>query len=124
MSLPISGILTSAAEEMLPEAIAETLSAPPAERAELFARRAAAIVAYMAEHPGERSWTCTRYRGTDGSQVFRGGHGHSLVIDPAGRLWRARSIEDFDTTYAIEGSVCTITALTPHYERMREYVPR
>ena len=72
------------------------------------------------EHP----WTCTVYRGTDGSHVFRGGVGHSLVIDPAGRLWRARSYEDFLTTYDITPSTCTIATLTPLYGQMREYLPR
>jgi hypothetical protein len=48
----------------------------------------------MVAHPAERPWTCTIYTGTDGSRIFRGGIGHSLVIDPDGRLWRARSYED------------------------------
>ena len=116
-----SGVVTSPADDMLSAAIAETLKAPPEQRAALFGERVAAIESYMAAHPAERPWTCTRYRGTDGSYIFRGGIGHSLVIDPAGRLWRARSYEDFDTTYRFEGWSCEIDSLTPHYETMREY---
>jgi len=78
----------------------------------------------MIAHPEERPWTCTRYVGTDGSAIFRGGVGHSLVIDPAGRLWRARSHEDFETTYRFERDLCVIETLTPLYGQMREYRPR
>jgi hypothetical protein len=119
-----SGVVTSAADPLLAAAIASTLQAPAASRAVLFARLMAEIEAYMRAHPEERPWTCTVYTGTDGSQIFRGGVGHSLVIDPAGRLWRARSYEDFDTTYRFEGTTCEIDTLTPKYESMREYVPR
>ena len=52
---------------------------------------------------------------------FRGGVGHSLVIDSAGRLWRARSYEDFDTTYRFVGASCEIDTLTPLYGQMVEY---
>ncbi len=124
MSELSSGVLTSPAEEMLAEAIAEALSVPAERRAGLFADRVATIESFMVAHPGDRSWSCKPYRGSDGSHIFRGGHGHSLVIDPAGRLWRARSYEDFDTTYTITGSSCEIASLTPHYETMREYLPR
>lgn len=82
------------------------------------------IESFMAAHPEERPWTCTVLTGTDGSRVFRGGIGHSLVIDPSGRLWRARSYEDFDTTYSFEGGDCKIASLTPLYPQMREYTPR
>ncbi|MEO8503909.1 MAG: heme-binding domain-containing protein [Acidobacteriota bacterium] len=75
----------------------------------------------MAAHPEERSWTCTVYAGTDGSAVFRGGVGHSLVIDPAGTLWRARSYEDFDTTYVETAATFEIATLTPRYTEMRQY---
>ena len=78
----------------------------------------------MAAHPEERPWTCKIYQGTDGSAIFRGGVGHSLVIDAAGRLWRARSYEDFETTYAFDGSTYQIDTLTPLYSQMREYRPR
>jgi len=119
-----SGILTSPADALLSHAIARTLAAPPAERPRLFADLVRDIEAFMAAHPQERPWTCTVFTGTDGSQVFRGGVGHSLVIDPSGRLWRARSYEDFDTTYSFENGGCTIATLTPRYEQMREYTPR
>ena len=75
----------------------------------------------MAAHPEERPWTCKVYDGTDGSAIFRGGVGHSLVIDPAGRLWRARSYEDFDTTYRFTAGSCEIDTLTPLYAQMCEY---
>jgi hypothetical protein len=116
-----SGVLTSPADAMLGRAIAETLSLPPAERAAHFEQRTREIEAFMNAHPAERPWTCTVYTGTDGSRVFRGGIGHSLVIDPAGRLWRARSYEDFRTTYAFQNDTCVIDTLTPLYEQMREY---
>jgi len=106
---------------MLSRAIDATLRAPLDERAALFGRLVSEIATYMAAHPEERPWTCTVYTGTDGSHIFRGGVGHSLVIDPAGRLWRARSYEDFDTVYAFEGNDCRIAALTPLYPQMRQY---
>jgi len=119
-----SGVVTSAAEPMLSAAIAETLSAPASSRAELFAMRVREIEAFMAAHPEERPWTCRLHRGTDGSAIFRGGVGHSLVIDAAGRLWRARSYEDFATTYGPVERGCEIETLTPLYTQMREYRPR
>ena len=119
-----SGVLTSAADPMLNEAIAQTLRAPAAERAKLFTDLVAKIEIFMAAHPEERPWTCKVYQGTDGSAIFRGGVGHSLVIDDAGRLWRARSYEDFETTYLFNGSIYEIDTLTPIYSQMREYGPR
>jgi len=119
-----SGVLTSAAEPLLGDAIAQTLRAPAADRASLFTRLVRDIEVFMAAHPEERAWTCTTYVGTDGSTIFRGGVGHSLVIDPAGRLWRARSYEDFETTYLPKGNVYVIDTLTPLYPQMREYHPR
>ena len=119
-----SGVLSSPADEMLGNAIAETLRAPASERAELFQRLARELEAFMAAHPQERPWTCAVFTGTDGSRVFRGGIGHSLVIDPSGRLWRARSYEDFVTTYTLTPTSCEIATLTPLYAQMREYVPR
>jgi hypothetical protein len=119
-----SGILTSPAEPMLSRAIAATLAAPADYRARLFAQLVREIEDFMAAHPQERPWTCTVYTGTDGSAIFRGGVGHSLVIDPEGRLWRARSYEDFDTTYRFTETSCEIDTLTPLYAQMREYLPR
>jgi hypothetical protein len=78
----------------------------------------------MAAHPGERPWTCKTFVGTDGSRIFRGGVGHSLVIDTSGRLWRARSHEDFETTYVCVKDIYEIDTLRPLYGEMREYQPR
>ncbi len=119
-----SGVLTSPADEMLSNAIAITLQAPPAERSDIFLRLVRGIEAFLLEHPQERPWTCTIFTGTDGSRIFRGGVGHSLVIDPAGHLWRARSYEDFHTIYAITENSCEIESLTPIYSQMREFLAR
>ena len=118
-----SGVLSSPADAMLSGAIGQTLEAPAAERAPLFTRLVNDIEQFMAAHPAERPWTCRVYTGTDGSTIFRGGVGHSLVIDPAGRLWRARRYEEFDTTYAFSNYSCEIETLTPLYAQMREYEP-
>ncbi|QBB72046.1 hypothetical protein ELE36_17670 [Pseudolysobacter antarcticus] len=109
---------------MLGDAIALTLRSEPSARAELFARLIIEIETYMACHPEERPWTCRVFTGTDGSQIFRGGVGHSLVIDPAGRLWRGRSYEDFQTTYAEIAACYEIATLTPLYAKMRECLTR
>ena len=119
-----SGVVTSPADGMLSRAIAQTLEASPADRADLFARLVREIEDFMTEHPQERPWTCRLYIGTDGSSIFRGGVGHSLVIDSAGRLWRARSYEDFDTTYRFTATTCEIDTLTPLYAQMVEYCRR
>ncbi|MFY9820575.1 MAG: hypothetical protein WAM82_04285 [Thermoanaerobaculia bacterium] len=119
-----SGVLTSPADALLSRAIAETLRSSPDQRALQFTQLVREIEGFMAAHPEERPWTCTVYRGTDGSTVFRGGIGHSLVIDPQGRLWRARSYEDFETRYAFDNGSCQIESLTPLYGQMREYLPR
>ena len=116
-----SGVLSSPADEMLARAIRETLRAPASDRARLFEQFVREIEVYMAAHPQARPWTCTVYTGTDGSRIFRGGLGHSLVIDPNGRLWRARSYEDFETTYIFSEKSCTIGTLTPLFDQMREY---
>jgi len=116
-----SGVLTSPADEMLGRAIYETLRAPASDRVRLFEQFVREIESYMAAHPAERPWTCTVYTGTDGSRIFRGGIGHSLVIDTDGRLWRARSYEDFETTYTFSEEKCEIGTLTPLFEQMREY---
>jgi hypothetical protein len=104
---------------MLTRAIARTLAAPWQERAQVFERLTREIAEHMAAHPEHRPWTCTVYPGTDGSRVFRGGIGHSLVIDTAGRLWRARSYEDFETTYDSGDPSFPIATLTPLYAQMR-----
>jgi len=109
---------------MLAAAIARVLAAPPPERAELFLLQVREIEVFMAAHPQERPWTCTVWAGTDGSRIFRGGVGHSLVIDAAGRLWRARSYEDFHTDYRLTQDSCEIASLTPIYAQMREYLPQ
>jgi hypothetical protein len=119
-----SGVLTSPADPMLSRAIGETLCAPPSDRARLFTQLVREIETYMAAHPEERPWTCVVYTGTDGSEVFRGGLGHSLVIDPEGRLWRARSYEDFMTSYKFTDGRCEIDTLTPLYDQMVQYAPR
>ena len=125
MTSPLqSGVLTSPADPMLGRAIAATLAAAPSERADLFKSLVREIEQFMAEHPEERPWTCVIYSGTDGSTIFRGGVGHSLVIDPAGRMWRARSYEDFETTYRFDDDSWQIDTLTPLYGQMREYRPR
>ena len=109
---------------MLGRAIAATLEAPASDRARLFTQLVREIEDFMAAHPQERPWTCAVYTGTDGSTIFRGGVGHSLVIDPDGRLWRARSYEDFETMYRFTETSCEIDTLTPLYGQMREYRPR
>lgn len=119
-----SAVLTSPADDMLSVAIARTLEAPPVDRPDLFLRFIRDIEAFMSAHPQERPWSCTVFTGTDGSWIFRGGVGHSLVIDPAGRLWRARSYEDFQTTYTLTQNSCEIASLTPLYAQLREYLPR
>lgn len=119
-----SGVLVPPGEQPLSDAIAETLRTPPEGRVPLFTARVRAIEEWVAAHHPEHPWTCTIYRGTDGSHVFRGGVGHSLVIDGEGRLWRALSYEDFETTYDLTPATCTIATLTPLYRQMRQYLPR
>jgi hypothetical protein len=119
-----SRIDASSGDEMFGKAIALTLQVSPEERADFFARLAEEIAAITtAPDSGMKSWTCTAHTGTDGSRIFRGGVGSSVVIDPAGRLWRARSYEDFETTYTLTATTCEIASLKPRYSLMREYVP-
>jgi hypothetical protein len=118
-----SAVLSSPADAKLSAAVALTLQAPPAQRPDLFLRLVREIEACLAAQPQERPWTCTVFTGTDGARIFRGGVGHSLVIDPDGRLWRARSYEDFETTYTLTQNSCEIASLTPLYHQMREYRP-
>lgn len=119
-----SGVLTSPADDLLSDAIARTLAAPASGRPRLFASLMRDIEVFMKAHPEHRPWTCTVFEGTDGSTIYRGGVGHSLVIDTNGRLWRARSYEDFATTYRFTARTCEIDTLTPLYAQMREYLPR
>ncbi|HQQ76314.1 MAG TPA: hypothetical protein PLB01_03085 [Thermoanaerobaculia bacterium] len=119
-----SEVLVPPGEKPLGEAIRQTLQAAPRDRAALFERLAREIEAFVSATAPDHPWTCTVYIGTDGSRVFRGGVGHSLVIDADGRLWRARSYEDFVTTYTISETTCSIESLTPLYGQMRQYLPR
>lgn len=116
-----SSVLVPPGEKPLRDAIAETLGSPPERRAALFSIRVREIEAFVAANYPDHPWTCSLFRGTDGSYIFRGGIGHSLVIDPEGRLWRARSYEDFETTYDITPTSCTISQLKPLYCQMRQY---
>jgi hypothetical protein len=111
-------------EAMFSHAIAVTLLAFPRERAALFERLTSEIEDITtAPDSGWKPWTCTVYMGTDGSRIFRGGVGFSVVIDPQGRLWRGANHEDFETTFTITPTSCEIETLTPDYSRMREYLP-
>ena len=114
----------SPGETSLSDAIRQTLSAPADTRAAMFEKLAAEIEQIVAQTCPDHPWTCKVYNGLDGSRIFRGGVGTSLVIDPEGRLWRARNYEDFETTYRIEGNTCEIEALRPIYSQMRQYVPK
>ena len=116
----VSFVLTSAADPLLRDAIAETLRAEPHARAALFEQRLREIEELMQSRPDEMPFKFWAFTGTDGSRIFRGRAGRSIVIDPAGALWRARSYEDFDTTYTITDSGCSIDSLTPRYEQMRQ----
>ncbi|HYX25736.1 MAG TPA: hypothetical protein VFC23_16405, partial [Thermoanaerobaculia bacterium] len=71
-----SGVLSSPADGRLGHAITETLKAPAADRAALFAQFVRKIEELMKVHPEERPWTCRAYLGTDSSHIFRGGIGH------------------------------------------------
>ena len=117
----VSFVLTSPADPLLRDAIAETLRAEPHARAALFEQRLREIEELMQSRPDEMPFRFWAFTGTDGSRIFRGRAGLSMVIDPAGAMWRARSYEDFDTTYTITDSGCDIASLTPHYEQMRQY---
>lgn len=114
-----SGVSTSPADGLLREAIAAALEMLPGDRARFLAGRLEGIREFMAERPHERPWTFSEFVGTDGSRIFRGGVGHSLVVDPRGAIWLARSYEDFETRYTITETECHITALTPLYGEMR-----
>ena len=119
-----SGVLFSPADAMLSLAIGTPLAAASGERVAIFERLTAEIANHIAANFPQRPWACTLFTGTDGSRIFRGGVGHSLVIDAAGRLWRARGYEDFETTWNLQHGTCDIATLTPIYGQMREYVVR
>ena|SRR6185369_11310002 len=116
--------MVSPGEAGFADAIRQTLAAPAASRATIFETLARALETMVAETCPEHPWTCQVYDGVDGSRIFRGGVGTSLVIDPEGRLWRGRSYEDFETTYRIEGNTCEIETLRPIYSQMREYLTK
>ena len=111
-------------EAMLGDAIAAALAAEPQMRVDLFARLVEEIAEFSRAHPEERPWKYEMFEGTDGSRIFRGGTGQSIVIDPAGVIWRARSYEDFHTTYTSPETGCKIATLTPLYVEMRRYTPQ
>ena len=108
----------------LASAIKLTLQAPPAERACLFDALLTEIARRAAAPDSTMKRGCTPCRmGTDGSRVFVSGIGRSIVVDPQGRLWRARTYEDFETTYTITPRSCEIATMTPKYAEMHEYLP-
>jgi hypothetical protein len=112
-------------EEMLGRAIARTLQALPPDRAALFERLTREITAIAsAPDSGMKPWTSTVRTGTDGSRIFSGGIGYSIVIDSQGRMWRAGTYEDFETTYEITPTSCEVSSMSPRYGQMREYLPR
>ncbi|AYQ32096.1 hypothetical protein DTQ70_07860 [Runella sp. SP2] len=107
---------------MFRKALIRTLQARPEERAILFESFAEQIQKNAVYEDVHKSWTYHLHTGTDGSRIFRGGIGFSLVIDPQGRLWRAATHEDFETTYTITPTSCEIDTMRPLYATMREYV--
>lgn len=119
---PVAG---ETGEEMLRAAIAATLAAAPLERADLFERLTGEIAA-ITTTPGAamRPWTRTVHAGVDGSRIFSGGIGLSIVVDREGRLWRGRTYEDFATTYRLTAGSCEVESMEPLYAQMREYVAR
>jgi hypothetical protein len=120
-----SEICAPSGEEMLSKVIAIILQAPTQDRAELFEFLMREIVAIMSTpNSGMKPWTCFMHNGTDGSRIFRGGIGSSIVIDPEGRLWRARTYEDFETTYTFTATSCEIATMKPNYSLMKEYIVR
>jgi hypothetical protein len=110
---------------MLRAAIAQTLAADPRERADLFERLTGEIAA-VTTAPGSalRPWTRTIHAGVDGSRIFSGGVGLSIVVDPEGRLWRGRTYEDFATTYRLGDGTCEVESMEPRYAQMKEYTAR
>ena len=118
-----SPVMAASGEEMFSKAIALALEAPPDNRAELIERFLQDIVAIVSAHPAMRPWTYNRHAGSDGARIFSGGIGLSLVVDAAGRLWRGRTYEDFETLYHLTPTTCEVVMMTPKYNQMREYEP-
>lgn len=116
-----SPILAASGEEMFSKAIALTLESPPHRRVEMFERFLQDIVTIVSANPEMRPWKYNQYTGSDGSRIFSGGIGLSLVVDTEGRLWRGRTYEDFETQYKITTTSCEVESMTPKYEQMREY---
>jgi len=116
-----SPILAASGEEMFSKAIALTLEASPDRRVELFERLLQDIVNIVSANPEMRPWQYKQYAGSDGSRIFSGGVGLSLVVDPEGRLWRGRTYEDFETKYKVSSTSCEVESMTPKYRQMREY---
>lgn len=120
-----SQIYAASREEMLSKAIDLTLRTPAQHRAEIFEVLMREVVAITSEPEFEmKPWIYFVHDGTDGSRIFRGGVGTSLVVDKQGRLWRARTYEDFETTYTITAKSCEIATMKPNYILMREYILR
>lgn len=115
-------ILPDDGSVMFRKAIRLTLQASPDTRVALFEQLAEYIRQNAVYEDIHKSWICHLHTGTDGSRIFRGGIGFSLVIDPQGRLWRAATVEDFETTYSLTSNACEIESMTPLYATMREYV--
>ena len=116
-----SPISAASAEEMFSKAIALTLETQPDRRLELFERLLQEIVTIVSANPDMRPWKYDQHAGSDGSRIFSGGIGLSLVVDTEGRLWRGRTYEDFETRYKITGTSCEVESMTPKYQQMREY---
>lgn len=107
---------------MFKKAIQLTLQTPLDKHAALFEKLAEYVQKNAIYEDIHKSWMYNLHTGTDGSRIFRGGIGFSLVIDPQGRLWRAATAEDFETTYILTATSCEIDTMTPIYATMREYV--
>lgn len=119
---PCELILPDDGSLMLKKAIRLTLQTPPNQRTALFEQLVAHIQKNAVYEDIHKSWLCYVHTGTDGSRIFRGGIGFSLVIDPQGKLWRAATAEDFETTYTLTPTSCEIETMTPIYATMREYI--
>ncbi len=115
--LPADGSL------MFKKAIWLTLQEVPLNRAFFFDNLAKYIQENaLYEEDSNKTWTYQLIVGTDGSHIFKGGIGFSLVVDPTGRIWRAATLEDFETTYTVTTNSCEIATMTPIYVNMKEYV--